>query len=72
MSFNHRIVKSEDGSFHVHEVYYDENGNIESWTENPVTPSGFDTTELHHDFELHLKAFKKPILVIDGGTLKNL
>ena len=36
MSWNYRIVKRLDGTYALHEVYYDENGKPWSMTENPT------------------------------------
>lgn len=37
MTWNYRIIKSEDGYLALHEVFYDEDGNPSSCTEKPVS-----------------------------------
>ena len=67
MYWNYRIIKkdhpdSSGASYYVHEVYYDEKRNIETWTANPVKPYGDDLAELREDIRYHLKAFHHPVL----------
>ena len=43
MAWDYRVVKHTDEgevSYQIHEVYYDENQIIESWTENSIKPYG--------------------------------
>ena len=67
MHWNYRVIKtfhSETGEaeFRIHEVYYDENGNINGWTQDPISSFGTDLGELREDIRYHLTAFHKPIL----------
>jgi hypothetical protein len=47
--WNYRIMKHSDGKnepwYGIHEVFYDENGKISSWTTNPIE-TGFSPSEL--------------------------
>ncbi len=75
MTWNFRIVKKIfDGEtlYEVHEVYYDENGAVESWTEEAVHPMGVSTSELKADIEHFLQAFRHPVLALaeTGGEEK--
>lgn len=58
---NHR--KTDSCSYHIHEVYYDDENNIESWTRSPVEPMGETLAELRGDIHFFLKAFQKPVLI---------
>ncbi len=65
--WNYRIIKkeileSEEKAYQIHEVYYDEQGNIEGWTESPISPFGATPEELREDIRYQLNAFRKPIL----------
>ena len=44
MTWNYRIMKRDlDGVtvYEIHEVYYKDNGEVEMWTEEPVSFDGF-------------------------------
>lgn len=81
--FNYRIIKKDyppakkggetASTYAIHEVWYDEEGNPTSYTENPVYPQGEcwsddedqDETgleSLRYDLELYTDALEKPIL----------
>lgn len=70
MTWNYRLLKKAVtwGSadyvvYGIHEVYYDENGTVESWTENEVTLGSYESTEeVKQSMELIRKAFSKPLL----------
>jgi len=65
--WDYRIIKSiEPGEsiYKIHEVYYDDNGNIDGWTEEPVLPCGENTGELREDIHYFLEAFRQPVLEI--------
>ncbi len=67
MSWNYRVL-FKDGVYMVHEVSYDDEGNIEAWTKNPVCPRGQSIEELARDFDLYRLALDKPPL--DRQTLE--
>ena len=65
--WNYRVVhkyhkKTDDHTYYIHEVYYDDNGNIEGWTKSAVQPMGVTPSELREDIRYFIKAFQKPIL----------
>ena len=68
MSWNNRIFKHEkDGEeyFGIHETYYDKDGNIEGWTENPISglyDSVEDLIESHNMITKDIKKYSKDIL----------
>jgi len=68
MKWNYRIIRRTFGSnelYQVHEVYYDDDGCIKSWTENPIIPAGETPEELKEDFFKQLQAFEHPFLDYD-------
>lgn len=72
-TWNYRVVQSEDGAYHMREVYYT-NGVPNSWTEPVATPYDYydDAEELRSDLEAMLRAFDRPLLtVVDGKILRS-
>lgn len=71
MSWNYRVLRkdvdydAETYQIHsIHEVYYDEHGNIESWTTNAITLDGFESfRDGYESLKLIQKAFEKPVLI---------
>lgn len=50
-------------SYEVHEVYYDEDGNITMWSEDSIIPYGEGCLkDLEVDIKFMLEACSKPIL----------
>lgn len=66
MTWNYRVIRKEhesgDVTFQIHEVYYDDEGAIETWTANSVYPSGESLSELREDIEHFLAALDEPVL----------
>jgi len=65
--WNYRIIKKEfpehnKNAYQIHEVYYGDDGKIEGWTEDPISPYGDTPEELREDIRYQLNAFRKPIL----------
>ncbi len=63
--WNYRVVYrsgEEECPYRIHEVYYDDNGRPEAWTENAVTPMGESLGELRNDCRYFLDAFRLPVL----------
>jgi hypothetical protein len=65
--WNYRIIekyhkKTDITTYHIHEVYYTDDGIIESWTESAVEPMGETVDELREDIRFFIKAFQKPVL----------
>ncbi|WDP89309.1 MAG: hypothetical protein HUN04_06035 [Desulfobacter sp.] len=87
MTWNYRIIKrhhAESGTttLGIHEVYYNEEGAIDSWTQGPMDPHGETLAELKADLEHFAEALEKPVLVekvkdgkdilVPAADLKNL
>jgi len=65
MTWNYRVLKSKDGEddwYQIHEVYYDENDNVKSWTVNGATVCGNTLVEVRSLLELMLKSLDNEIL----------
>jgi len=66
MSWNYRVFKKSDVDgmeyYEIHEVYYDEEGKIEGWTEACVSPAGLSEDELKRDLLNMLEAFGEPAM----------
>jgi len=64
--WNYRVIRREhdagEVTFQIHEVYYAQDGSIEGWTADPVTPLGESTGELREDIRYFLVAFRKVVL----------
>jgi hypothetical protein len=69
MTWNYRVMKRKNDAgiydFGIHEVYYDEHGNINSWTENPLTPTCSSEEDLQYELTKMMEAFKQEALQID-------
>lgn len=76
MSWNHRVIQKRnqtvgkpesdhqsDYVYQIHEVFYEEDGSIHSWTIDPVSPMGESLAELAEDLEIFKQAFDKPALM---------
>lgn len=69
MSWNHRVIRRSNApsmdlewTYQIHEVYYNDDGSIESWTENPVAPVGENPLELQSEIRNFSEALNKPVL----------
>ena len=68
MSWNYRVCfrpSVAGGGHQIHEVYYDDKGRIEFYSQRPVSSFGDDTDELYEDFANMWKAFDKEPLDLD-------
>ena len=72
--WNHRVVRHspEEGDIYygIHEVYYDDEGNVLFLTESPVEVWGEDVDDLIKGYTNMSKAFDKP--VIDFNTREEI
>lgn len=78
MTWNNRIfkhVKNGFISYALHETFYNKmNGNIEGWTEEPVSEHSTSIDELIQDLEQKLedaKQFRNSILLFDASSEVN-
>ena len=68
--WNYRIFEDKEDNraiFRIIEVYYEKNGNIESWIDAINIPSTWDNMEdLKNDYDKLKNAFEMPLLKRDG------
>ena len=73
MTWNHRVVRYEtrnlfgdpDVGYAIHEVFYDNEGNIKAMTSDAVKPWGDTKDELRLELMRMLEALNKPDLDLD-------
>lgn len=69
MSWNHRVVKrtypNGDVSFGIHEVFYDDNGNVTGCTEDPIGIVEDTKQDLYTTLNLLFDAFSKDVLIYE-------
>jgi len=67
--WNYRVIKREgeqatdECTYQIHEVYYDDAGKVETWTNDPVEPSGEALEELREDCLHYSAALERAVLV---------
>jgi hypothetical protein len=57
-----RGEREEEEYYRIHEVYYEDDGEISSCSENPCLPYGDTVEELQEVIELMKAAFDKPAI----------
>lgn len=65
MGWNHRVMKSKDGEddyYQIHEVYYNNKGEPDSWTKNGVTVGAESVEGLRWVLEKMLESLDKEVL----------
>jgi len=61
MNWDYRVI-NHDGMFTIHEVSYNDRGDITSVSQDPMGPSGDTLEELKDDMEYFLQALEMPVL----------
>lgn len=61
MSWDYRVIE-HNGMFTIHEVYYNDRGDITSMSQDPMGPSGDTLEELKGDMEYFFQALGLPVL----------
>jgi hypothetical protein len=59
--WNYRVIEHEE-MFYIHEVYYNDKGEITAISEDPMHPCGESLDELKSDMEYFLHALNRPVL----------
>ncbi len=67
MTWNYRVIEhdtpeSDIGSFGIHEVYYDEQGRVSTWTERAVAVTAESVAALQEELEIMAEALNRPVL----------
>ena len=68
MSWDYRVIE-HDGMFTIHEVRYNDRGDITFISEDPLGPSGDTMEELKDDMQYFLQALDSPVLKKDDLPL---
>ena len=71
--WNNRIIHHHDPKgpghfcdwYEIHEVFYNDNDKVESWTEDGVGPFGNTLEELRSSYDMMVEAFDLPMLEED-------
>lgn len=82
MSWNHRVMRrthsfKSDGKeysedcYEIHEVYYDDNDNIEGFTEDAIAPCGETIEELREELQRMLDCLDEPLLIYEDEVKKS-
>ena len=61
MFWNYRVLE-HDKMFYIHEVCYNDNGDITAISEDAMHPHGETPEELRNDLGYFRQAFERPIL----------
>lgn len=75
MAWDYRVIfmpfeeGSDEGEYTIREVYYDEEGEISWYGDDPAQLLSDNFWELADDFDLMAEAFEKPVLVLVGDEL---
>ncbi|HQU30657.1 MAG: hypothetical protein HRU72_02205 [Planctomycetia bacterium] len=64
MPWNYRVIEDK-GKFRIHEVYYNDAGEITAISEDPIAPEGETLEELKDALEYYFAALKRPVLKKD-------
>ena len=70
MHWNYRLMRREhsgETTVAIHEVFYDDNGDVDGWTEGPCQPMGASPDGLLDDLKTMLEAFDQPVLDYETG-----
>lgn len=61
MNWNYRIIE-RGGRYGIHEVFYDNDGRIMSWTEEPIDLVRGNAKQLRGDLKHMVADMKRPVL----------
>lgn len=64
MAWNYRVLQYDDGTYGVHEVYYNDAGNITAHTERSFC-SGDTLDEISNSIDLMKLSLEKDVLHVD-------
>ena len=72
MSWEYRVTKiSGVEEYAIREVYYDNDSNINGWSEQPVFPAGDTYQEFVEAMVLYNVAPMKPVVLLDPPNADN-
>lgn len=65
MTWDYRIIEhdgKDESYFAIHEVYYSDKGEIETWTADPINITGDSAKDVTKILQTMLKDIKRPVL----------
>ena len=66
MPWNYRVIHrkhaNDEDTYAIHEVYYNDYGEITLWSQDGIEPAGLTLEELRADIDMQRAALTKPIL----------
>jgi hypothetical protein len=65
MSWNYRVM-SKNGMLAIYEVYYDDDGVVNGYSETPVCPEAESTEDLAEHLKRYCAALNEPVLEYKG------
>lgn len=64
MTWDYRIIEDKE-NFRIHELYYNDAGEITAISEDSIAPEGDTLEELKDDLKCYFAALKRPVLKKD-------
>ena len=64
MTWDYRVIEDKE-NFRIHEVYYNDAGEITAISEDSIAPEGETLEELKDDLKYYFAALKRPVLKKD-------
>jgi hypothetical protein len=69
--WNYRVMKRKNDQgqfdFGIYEVFYDDQGEAETWTENSLIPTCESEADLKTELKIMMHAFEKEVLIYELG-----
>ena len=75
MTWNHRVIKltyDEETLYGIYEVFYNKDGTVMAYTENPVVAEDESLEDLEQTLKWMRKALRKPVLEYGKITKEEL
>jgi hypothetical protein len=75
MTWNYRVFllpsasALEEDLYVIKEVYYNEDDEIEFWSEGNMTPMGNSVEDLEEEMNKFYEAFSEPVLMVEGDMV---
>ena len=73
--WNYRVMRHSDAfgreHFIIHETYYDDNGNVTGWTEEPSEVLSETRDGIRDELERMLRALDYPVTEVSHGTVQD-
>lgn len=64
MTWDYSVIEDKE-NFRIHEVYYNDAGEITAISEDSIAPEGDTLEELKDDMEYYFAALRRPVLKKD-------